>query len=354
MKKEQFGDYDAAIFLVVSTVFFFTGTFFRLAKKVMAWGEKYITEESAQVLLFGRYSQIIYAYYTGKKIEIADEEKVFKYGIRIGNYWHVTVYYLYGGFNLVEWGNEKLTLHFLNRITEVSESFENSYNLLQWQRLKGYYSIKFRKLEEFLKNSEESVNLALKTNNALNLFMAHCFRSMAFSLRQEPEEAKASITEAEKLTKDLKIPLVLTQYLLARSYIEIAAIKIQKNESGNGKTLLGTTGDLIKFAQKARANLTEAYRLHAVACWILNKPTKAVRNFKRSIKAGTSYSGKLELSRTYFEIGKFLRDTKNKRESINGMNGTECLMKAKAMFEEMNLTWDLAEYKKYAGNHASY
>jgi class 3 adenylate cyclase len=354
IKREQFGDYDAAIFLVVSTVFFFIGTFFRLAQKVMAWGEKYITEESAQVLLFGRYSQIIYAYYTGKKIEITDEEKVLKYGIRIGNYWHVTVYYLYCGFNVTEWGNEKIALHFLKRIAEVSESFENSYNLIQWQRLKGYYSIKFRKLEEFLNSSEEAINLALKTNNALNLFMTHCFRSMAFSLRQEPEEAKASLTEAEKLTKDLKIPLVLSQYLIAWSYIEIAAIKIQKDEPGKGKVLLRTTGDLIKFAQKARAHLTEAYRLHAVAYSILNKPSRAVNNFKRSIQAGTSYGGNLELSRTYFEVGKFLRDPKNKKERLNGMNGTECLMKAKSMFEEMNLQWDLAEYEKYAGNHSNH
>jgi len=60
-----------------------------------------------------------------------------------------------------------------------------------------------------------------------------------------------------------------------------------------------------------------------------------------------SYGGNLELSRTYFEAGKFLRDPKNKMERINGLNGTECLMKAKSMFEEMNLDWDLQEYEKY-------
>jgi len=354
VRKGQFGEFSVSMMLVSSTVFFFSGTLFKFGQKVMEWGEKYITETSLYGYVYGRFSQQMYIYYTGKKFEITDEEKVIKYGVRVGDYWHVTVYYLYGGYNLTEWGNEKLALHFLNRIAEVSESFENSYNLSQWQRLKGYYSIKFRKLEEFLKSSEESVNLALKTNNALNLFMAHCFRSMAYSLRQEPGEANASLTEAEKLTKDLKVPLVLTQYLIARSYIEIAAIKIQKNEPGKSKALLRTTRDLIKYAQKARAHLTEAYRLHALAYLILNKTSGAVNNFKRSIEAGTSYGGNLELSRTYFEAGKFLRDPKNKKERINGMNGTECLLKAKAMFEEMNLQWDLGEYEKYTGNHASH
>ena len=103
----------------------------------------------------------------------------------------------------------------------------------------------------------------------------------------------------------------------------------------------------------AQANLTEAYRLRAAAYWILNSPARAAKNFKKSIEAGTGYCGNLELSRTYFEIGKFLRDPKNKRKRLNGMNGTECLLKARAMFEEMNLQWDLAEYEKYMGNHSN-
>ena len=70
-----------------------------------------------------------------------------------------------------------------------------------------------------------------------------------------------------------------------------------------------------------------------------------------SIKSSQTFDGNLELSRTFFEAGKFLRDPKNKKERLNGMNGTECLLKARSMFEEMNLQWDLAEYEKYAGNH---
>ena len=79
----------------------------------------------------------------------------------------------------------------------------------------------------------------------------------------------------------------------------------------------------------------------------MNKPARAFKNFEKSIKAALSFDGNLELSRTYFETGKFLRDPKNNKERINGMNGTEYLMKAKSMFEEMSLQWDLKEYEKY-------
>jgi len=114
-----------------------------------------------------------------------------------------------------------------------------------------------------------------------------------------------------------------------------------------GKMLLKTTKDLIHYSQKVRKNLTEAYRLRAINFWLLNKPNKALKNFNKSIKTAISFDGNLELSRTYFEAGKFLRDSNNKKERINGMNGTECLIKAKSMFEEMNLQWDLKEHEKY-------
>jgi tetratricopeptide (TPR) repeat protein len=254
---------------------------------------------------------------------------------------------------MAEWGDEKQTVHFLKRMEQVSDAFENTYTAVSLHRLNGFYQIKFRKLADLLKTSEEAVSLAKKTDHAMLLFMILCFRSMAFTFRSELTEAKSDLFEAEKLLKALRIPLVFTQYLIAKSYIEIAEITDRKIDKTKLVSLLKTTKDLIRSAQKARANLTEAYRLRAVAYRILDKPSIAVKYFKKSIEAGIGYGGNLELSRTYFEIGKFLRDPKNKKDRILGMNSNECLMKAKAMFEEMNLTWDLAEYEKYAGNNAS-
>jgi len=149
--------------------------------------------------------------------------------------------------------------------------------------------------------------------------------------------------------KKFKTPWYFTYYLIAKSYIEIGELIEKTGDKSAGKIVLKTTKDLIKYSQKVRKNLPEAYRLRAMVFRLLNKPDKALRNFETSIKAALNFDGKLELSRTYFEAGKFLRDPKNKKARINGMNGTECLRKAKSMFEEMNLQWDLKEYEKYMG-----
>jgi len=53
-----------------------------------------------------------------------------------------------------------------------------------------------------------------------------------------------------------------------------------------------------------------------------------------------------DLSRTYFEIGKRLLEPSSKHKELNGITAEEYLEKARTMFEEMDLQWDLDELDK--------
>ncbi len=347
LNKHKFGNYEASMAVSTSCTFFFTGILFNLGQKIMTFFKKYIDEKYVLGWLIFKYSQSVHVYYGGIKIEGQEEEKVYKLGLQIGEYWPMTTFYVYNGFNIIESGNEKLTLRYLQLLMGVSEAFENNYSIVQYHRLNYIYNLKFRKIEEVLKVTKEAINIARKTDHKLTMFMTYCFRSMAFSILGKYKEARNSLFEAEELSKGVRALIYVATFLIAKSYIEIAELKKQTDNKDCRKIVLNTTNELVKCTRKIKSNRTEAYRLRAIVYCLLNKPDKALRNFGKSIKAGLSFDGNLELSRTYFEAGKFLRDPKNKKERLNGMNGTECLMKAKAMFEEMNLQWDLEEYEKY-------
>ena len=349
MRRKQFGIFDANLLLSGSSVLFFTGIFFNLGQKLAEWGKTFLNEKNILGWLWGKYSLMMYFYFAGKRIEIKDEAKVFKHGIKLGEYWPLTIFYVYSGLNMIELGNEKLTVNYLNRIAKVSEVFDNNFSTVQYHRLNVIFNLKYRKLEETIKATEEADHWIQKSDHAITLFVVYCFRSMALSLQQNLSMARNSLHEAEKLLKDIKTRLCLSYYFFAKSYIDIAELKEKTNDRSDGKITLKTTRNLIHHSQKVRKSLTEAYRLRAIVFWLLNKPNKALKNFDKSIKTALSFDGNLELSRTYFEIGKFLRDPKNKKERLNGMNATEYLLKAKSMFEEMNLKWDLEEYEKYMG-----
>ena len=347
VKKQNFGNYEASLFLSTCPTFFYSGILFKYGQKVMEFAEKHIDEKYVFGWLLGKFARCMFTYYTGQKIESQEEEKVYQVGIQSGQYFPITIFYLFGGFNFIESGNEKLALHYLQRLTGVSDAFDNNYTIAQFHRLNTVFNLKFRKIEETLKVTEEALEIVRKTDHYHVLLTFYCFRSMAFSFRQDYDEARNILSEAEKLLKKHNTAWYITYYLTAKSYVEIAELIEKKTDKSAGKLVLNTTKDLIHHSQKVRKNLTEAYRLRAKVYWLLNKPNKALRNFEKSIKISLSFDGKLELSRTWFEVGKFLCDPKNKKTRLNGMNGTEYLQKAKSMFEEMNLQWDLKEYEKY-------
>ncbi|MEZ5195596.1 MAG: adenylate/guanylate cyclase domain-containing protein [Bacteroidales bacterium] len=345
--RHKFESYDAAMVLSACPMFVYTGikVLYRLGRKGIETSLKYIDDQDAFDFTNSKYALCAYAYYTGGKFDPTDEKKVFNQGIRIGEPWPLTVYFFYGGYSIIESGNKALSQHFVQRLKGLAEVIENSYTLVQSIRLNAFYCLKYREIEHVLKITENAIGLAIKSNHIMTIIESYCLRSIVCSLESNFDEAISNLSEVEKYLKGITLPLFLTRYLIAKCFIEIAEFKSQKNSNGN--EMIKTTKQLIKQAKRNSKNLTEAYHLRAVVFWLLNKPTRAYKNFEKSINAGKIYDCNLELSRTYFEAGKFLRDTSNKKERINGMNGTECLMKAKSMFEELNLHWDLNEYHKY-------
>ena len=109
----------------------------------------------------------------------------------------------------------------------------------------------------------------------------------------------------------------------------------------------------LKISRKFKRDHTESLKLTGTYWWLLGKPQKALRWWKKSIDLGEKLGAKLELSRTYFEAGKRLSlsslrkkrrgrsRTKNHRPHSGGMP-----REGRDMFKEMDLQWDLAELEK--------
>jgi hypothetical protein len=80
--------------------------------------------------------------------------------------------------------------------------------------------------------------------------------------------------------------------------------------------------------------------------WLIGKQKKAFSWWDKAVKKGEQLGARPDLSRTYFEIGKSLLDPKSNYKEWNGISANEYLEKARTMFEEMDLQWDLDELEK--------
>ena len=105
---------------------------------------------------------------------------------------------------------------------------------------------------------------------------------------------------------------------------------------------------LLKQSQKVTQHRTESYRLMGVYYWLINNQKKALKWWNGSIKEGERLGARLELSRTYFEVGKRMLEAESEYKMLNGIKAEEYLERARVLFEEMDLQWDLDELGRVA------
>jgi len=85
--------------------------------------------------------------------------------------------------------------------------------------------------------------------------------------------------------------------------------------------------------------------------WLMGKQRKALKWWDKTIKEGNQLGARLELSRTYFEVGKRLLEPQSKYKELNGIEPKGYLEKAAILFEEMGLERDLNDLDSLKADH---
>ena len=80
--------------------------------------------------------------------------------------------------------------------------------------------------------------------------------------------------------------------------------------------------------------------------WITNNQKKALKWSAKAMHECKRLGTLPESARVMMEIGKRLLEEKKKYPEFNGMRAEEYLKKAKSIFEELDLQWDLGELHK--------
>ena len=103
----------------------------------------------------------------------------------------------------------------------------------------------------------------------------------------------------------------------------------------------------MKVSKKMKRDRVEVLRLMGTRSWLMGERNKALKWWADSIETGERLKFRPDLSRTYFEIGKRLSEPNSPYKELNGITAAEYLNKAKTMFEEMDLQWDLEQLERW-------
>jgi class 3 adenylate cyclase/tetratricopeptide (TPR) repeat protein len=341
---------------IIGNGFAWTGISYDLAKRTLnlainSLGDKensivlhaYKLAEGFADMLFGKWDF---------EIDLKSVDKM----ITTGNFESAVGYLCFSGPLSLEKGDFPMVTLVTDRLEEIRDVYNNEHSTTDLLELNAIKAIKLHHYEQAFRYVEKGVehleNLGHKAYKVSFLGLKLQIEVLTDNLSKATE----TISEIRSLIKEVGMiniaPFFYSRYVVGVLLYHRANLIKSINEedrslySQSKKQTQIWCKKALKTAKKFAPILTETLRLAGDINWLIDNKDKAFIWYYKSIQEGERLGSRLELSRSYFEVGKRLIDSKSKNKRLNGITGEEYLEKAQVLFKEMGLNWDLKQLKK--------
>lgn len=342
------------VFVGASALFSFTGLSFRLSRKILETARDKVSKENAKLFLIYDLVETVQDYFEGDWNSIKDsDENLLNQNLSMGELYSASHHLFWHGLPKIYQGALSDAESIVAKLKNIYENFENDVSILLKQSLNSSLLMERRKVNEALKEIENGIDFGQKTNQGLSLVHMLACKARLNILMGNMEGAEEALNKADKIRQEIdSVPWQLSNFRKSKLIFDLCGLS-RAVQSGNASDLAECRKQahkscklLIKKSRKVAQDRTEAYRLKGVYCWLTNKQKRALKWWHRSIKEGERLGARLELSRSFFEVGKRLIEPKSRYKMLNGISAEAYLERAKLLFEEMNLQWDLDELNR--------
>jgi len=339
------------MFVGASTFFSFTGMSFKLSRKILDFIKGRVEENDINSLTIYDFSETLHNYFEGnwKSIKEYDDDLVNK-NLSIGDVYWASQHFFWHGCPKIYQGYFDITKLLVDKLNDLFEVYDNELSMLLKYLLNTSLLMERRELNKALIEIDEGIEFGQRISLGTILIEMYSRKAHIHILMGDIEDAEKSLRLAHEVRREINtVPWQLTDLFRSQFEYELyqlkeAIINGRKREASEyRKKARKSAGKLLKTAAKVAQNRTDSYKLMGVYYWLIKKQKNALKWWYKAIEEGEHLNAHLELSRTYFEIGKHLVGTESKYKALNGVRGGEYLEKAKVLFKDMNLQWDLDE-----------
>lgn len=286
------------------------------------------------------------------------DENIVNDALQIGGLWPAVTYIWSLCIPDIEMGNFDEVKILADKLNDIGRSYDYKPAPIHAGLIKTNLFLKKFQLTEAQMEAEWAVAFSNRYSTEMHQLVSLSMAAEAFILLKNIDKAKDLIHRAERIVGQHKfiMPVFNVLYLVAKFVVDIQLLKqemlikddkiptmLQKNAYNSGNNAL-------KKLRKYAPYRTKTFKLIGDYYWTVGKQRKAFRWWDKAIRKGEQLGARPDLSRTYFEIGKALLDPKCKYKKWNDMSAKEYLNKARTMFEEMDLQYDLDELDKVTAN----
>jgi len=338
-------------FIQIATVFLWVSFSYPTARRLIDLVDQAGFKLNPRTLAALFMAKSMFDLNTGNRHYNIGVNEVINTGIKAGELFMTSITAMNIGMQKIDLGDYARPIEISDKLIELGNSFENSYAIAQGYRVRSVCLMKFRRFEHLQELLDEARVFMCNTNNKLHLFALNLVQCHLNIYNDDLEAAVKSFKEVNESRETIKsIGSYNTPYLITKIHLGLALMSDNRNKGiKNNKEigeLLKTSRILISKSKKYVSNLTEAYLLRSRIFMFQQKSGKAFKNLQLAIATGEKYQNRLELSRVCFETGKFLSNPNNRYKELNGQPASYFLEKAKTMFEEMGLEWDLDQWRR--------
>jgi class 3 adenylate cyclase len=288
------------------------------------------------------------------------DEAIFDGALKAGEFWNTINTLWTFAFIDAEKGNLVASERKIKKASDIAKNYNYDYATVIECILKSDLMLKKGRLSEAQLEAELGISLSRKLGSEMHQLMLLGFRAESSILLNNEEKAKDSIQQATEIVNQQKFsvpPHHAASYFVARFLVDIQLLKnfIAYNDNSNKLNFMRKTYksgmEALRTLRKYAPHRTKTLRLMGDYHSLIGKQNKAFKWWDKAAKKGEELGARPDLSRTYFEIGRALLDPKCNYKEWNGMLAQEYLDKARTMFQEMDLQYDLDELEKIAASN---
>lgn len=346
---------------IIVVLFAFTGLSFTVSRKLLTFVRDRVDMNHARSALYYKTNFLIHYITSGDTLEeIEFDHGLIEKNIAIGEFFYINNYLWWTTITNTERGNFSTSEILVRKLFYIGETYDN--DLLKMCKFigNGFLLMKQRKLHEALHEIQEGIQTIEKTGFKIWLIVMYALKARIEVILGDVTDATNSLEKADTIKSETTVvPLHLAYFFLSRFDLELYQLEEVINNVNKSSTsahiakTINAGKQALKMADKFSLTKTETLKLMGVYFWIIGKQRKAIHWWRNAMEEGQRLKHRPEVSRTYFEIGKRLLDPASKYKEVDGITAEEYLGKARTMFEEMDLLWDLDELDKFNAKRIS-
>ena len=340
-----------AIFAGASTLFSFGGLSLNTARRIADYAKPRLDRDDARQSIIYDLVDTQHLFLKGEWNQIAEcDQNLVRRILRLGETFWASGYYYWKGLPQIYQGHFDTTRLFVAKLGEIAETYDNDASRLLKYLLNMQLLIECRQIEEARAEVNRGIDLVVRKTWPQSELSMQSLKASIHLLMKETEEAGRALDRAQQIRSKVRAVPIQLSFLLRTQFeydlrrLEEALCNGQMGESSEYRRNAFKSGKmLIDKCQKAALFKTEAYRLMGVYNWLIDDQKGAFRWWQKAISEGTRLGARAHLARTFAEIGTRCCVSNGPSSEINAGNGKESLQKAKSMFTDLGLEYDLKD-----------